>query len=117
MRTCWKELALLLLVPVCAPSRDEPKQAVSNPAAGDATAILEGQSLFRADCSPCHGPQARGGARGPDLTSGRWVHGGSDAGIFHTITQGVPGTEMPGNAFEDSEVWSLIAFLRSLNPS
>jgi cytochrome c oxidase cbb3-type subunit III len=24
---------------------------------------------------------------------------------------------MPGNAFEDSEVWSLIAFLRSLNPS
>ncbi len=79
-------------------------------------AIKEGASLFRANCSPCHGLSARGGGRGPDLTSGRWTHGSTDAAIFRTITQGVPGTEMPANGFEDSEIWSIIAYLRSLTP-
>jgi cytochrome c oxidase cbb3-type subunit III len=71
---------------------------------------------FRAGCAPCHGPNARGGGRGPDLTSGRWTHGSSDDEIFRTITQGVPGTEMPANAFEDSETRAIIAYLRSMTP-
>jgi putative heme-binding domain-containing protein len=79
--------------------------------------IREGASLFRANCSPCHGLNARGGGRGPDLTTGRWTHGGTDAEIFRTITQGVAGTEMPANAFEDSEIWTIIAYLRSLAPA
>ena len=87
----------------------------SNPLAGDPSAIREGRSLFRTNCAPCHGPDAKGGGRGPDLTSGRWIHGSSDAGIFRTITQGVPGTEMPANAFEDSETWAIIAYMRSLS--
>jgi len=65
-----------------------------NPVAGNTAAIQEGASLFRANCSPCHGLNAQGGGRGPDLTAGRWVHGSSDADIFRTITRGVPGTEM-----------------------
>lgn len=93
------------------------EKQVSNPVAGNATAIKEGASLFRANCSPCHGLNARGGGRGPDLTTGRWVHGSSDARIFRTITQGVPGTEMPANGFEDSEVWAIIAYVRSLAPA
>jgi putative heme-binding domain-containing protein len=60
---------------------------------------------------------AHGGGRGPDLTSGRWTHGSSDAEIFRTISQGVPGAQMPANAFEDSETWAIIAYLRSLAPS
>jgi len=81
-----------------------------------AVAVKEGASLFRANCSPCHGLGARGGGRGPDLASGRWTHGSTDPAIFRTITQGVPGTEMPANGFEDSEIWSIIAYLRSLAP-
>lgn len=88
--------------------------AKKNPLAGDSVAIREGASLFRANCSPCHGLDARGGGRGPDLTTGRWLHGGTDEAIFNTISQGVPGTEMPSNAFEDDETWSLIAYLRSV---
>ncbi len=80
------------------------------------SAVKEGASLFRANCSPCHGLNARGGGRGPDLTSGRWSHGSTDNKIFRTITQGVPGTEMPANAFEDSEIWAIVAYLRSLAP-
>lgn len=89
----------------------------ANPVAGDPQAIREGTSLFRANCSPCHGLNAKGGGRGPDLTSGRWTHGSSDAEILRTITQGVPGTQMPANGFEDSEIWTIIAYLRSLAPS
>jgi putative heme-binding domain-containing protein len=85
-----------------------------NPLAGEPTAIREGASLFRANCSPCHGLDARGGGRGPDLTIGRWIHGSSDEAIFQTISQGVPGTEMPANPFEDSEIWSLMAYIRSV---
>jgi cytochrome c oxidase cbb3-type subunit III len=88
----------------------------SKNAAGNATGIREGASLFRANCSPCHGLSARGGGRGPDLTSGRWTHGSTNAAIFRTISQGVPGTEMPANGFEDSEIWAIIAYLRSLAP-
>ncbi len=76
--------------------------------------IKEGSSLFRANCSPCHGLGARGGGRGPDLTTGQWTHGGTDAEIFRTISQGVPGTEMPAHAFEDSEIQALVAYLRSV---
>lgn len=88
----------------------------SNSANGKAAAIEEGASLFRANCSPCHGLSARGGGRGPDLTSGRWTHGSTNSAIFRTITQGVAGTEMPANGFEDSEVWAIIAYVRSLAP-
>lgn len=93
------------------------ERAATNPLAGNAAAIAEGTSLFRANCSPCHGLNAQGGARGPDLTSGGWTHGGSDAEIFRTISSGVRGTQMPANGFEDSETWAIVAYLRSLAPA
>jgi cytochrome c oxidase cbb3-type subunit III len=115
---------ILLLVFFCFPvqtvlihGQTSQNTQAANPFAGDPAAIREGASLFRANCSPCHGLNAKGGGRGPDLTSGRWAHGSSDAEIFRTITQGVPGTQMPANGFEDSETWTIIAYLRSLAPS
>jgi cytochrome c oxidase cbb3-type subunit III len=93
------------------------EKTTANPLAGNVAAAKEGASVFRANCSPCHGLNARGGGRGPDLTSGRWTHGGTDAEIFRTISEGVPGTQMPANGFEDSEIWSIVAYLRSLAPA
>ena len=99
------------------PLADATENPISNDSAkSKAVAIREGASLFRANCSPCHGLGAAGGGRGPDLTSGRWIHGATNAAIFRTISQGVPGTEMPANGFEDSEIWAIIAYLRSLAP-
>ncbi len=89
------------------------KQA-SNPLAGDASAVEAGRSLFRINCSFCHGFDGRGGGKGPDLTSGRWLHGGSDAAIFRTVTHGVPGTEMPANDLTEEETWMVISYLRRL---
>jgi cytochrome c oxidase cbb3-type subunit 3 len=104
-------LAGIVLFPVARAHAQEK----GNPLAEDPAAIKEGASLFRANCSPCHGLNARGGGRGPDLTSGVWAHGSSDAAIFQTISQGVPGTEMPANTFEDGETWALVAYLRSVS--
>ncbi len=109
-------LVNLIYAPVTALQAAQEK-VVSNPLASDPAAPKAGELLFRSNCSPCHGLNARGGGRGPDLTTGRWVHGSSDGDIFHTITTGVPGTQMPANSFEDSETWAIVAYLRSLAPS
>jgi cytochrome c oxidase cbb3-type subunit 3 len=91
--------------------------SAKNPLANDPSAAKAGELLFRSNCSPCHGLNARGGGGGPDLTSGRWVHGSSDSDIFHTISTGVPGTQMPANSFDDSETRAIIAYLHSLAPT
>lgn len=106
--------AILLSLLFTAKAQDK---SVTNPVAGNPRAIQEGASLFRANCSPCHGLNAQGGGRGPDLTAGRWVHGSTDADLFRTVTHGVPGTEMPANAFDDSETWAILAYVRSLAPA
>ena len=86
-----------------------------NPLSGQASAIRQGQNIFRGRCAVCHGIDAKG-YRGSDLTSGDWVHGGSDRQIFATITTGVAGTEMPGNtSLSSDEVWMLVAYLRTLS--
>jgi cytochrome c oxidase cbb3-type subunit 3 len=110
-------LGLVLSLGMLVPLPSARAQATAKDSANTkATAVKEGASLFRGNCSPCHGLNARGGGRGPDLTSGRWTHGSTDAAIFRTISQGVPGTDMPANGFEDSEIWAIIAYLRSLAP-
>jgi len=85
-----------------------------NPFAGDPKAITQGAVLFRQECVFCHGVAARGGMRGPDLTTGSWSHGSSDADLSRTISAGVPGTAMPPNALTADEIWQLVAYLRTL---
>jgi cytochrome c oxidase cbb3-type subunit 3 len=89
-------------------------QKLKNPLAGNPKEIREGAFLFRSNCALCHGLSARGGSRGPDLTRGVWNHGSSDAEIFHTILNGIPGTLMPANDLTDLEAWEVVTYLRSL---
>src|SRR3981189_1563276 len=72
-------------------------EEVRNPFSGDAKAAKAGEFEFRINCAFCHGLGARGGGRGPDLTRVQKKHGNSDADIFRTISEGVPGTAMPPN--------------------
>src|SRR5688500_1177603 len=86
-------LASWIVVP--AVSAQPQTELQTNPLAGDAKAIEQGRNMFRGRCAVCHGMDAKG-YRGTDLTTGEWLHGGSDAQLFRTIARGVPGTEMPG---------------------
>jgi len=85
-----------------------------NPFAGDSKAITPGAVLFRQECMFCHGVAARGGMRGPDLTTGLWNHGGTDTEMFETISRGVPGTAMPANKLTEDEIWQVVTYLRTL---
>ena len=91
-----------------------PATPARNPFTGDSKAITQGAVLFRQECMYCHGVGAQGGVRGPDLTTGSWSHGGSDAELADTIKDGVPGTAMPPHNLKSDEIWQIVAYLRTL---
>lgn len=108
-------IALFLSLLTLTASAEQPSPK-PNPLAGNAKAIEEGRLVFRVNCTLCHGLNAHGGIRGPDLTTGRRTHGASDEEVFHNILQGISGTAMPANDLTDQETWQVIAYLRSLAP-
>src|SRR5690349_19643443 len=103
-------LTLHLWAQIAAPAAPQPR----NPFTGDPNAITQGAVLFRQECIFCHGVGGRGGMRGPDLTTGSWSHGGSDADLADTIKDGVQGTAMPPHNLTADEIWRIIAYLRTL---
>jgi cytochrome c oxidase cbb3-type subunit 3 len=87
----------------------------SNPVEGQAESIRRGSLFYRARCAGCHGLDAHG-VSGPDLTA-VLAGGMSDQRFFQTVRRGVPGTEMPlfdGEHTTDTQVWEVLAHLRSL---
>ena len=92
-----------------------------NPYAADPKMSKAGEFQFRINCAFCHGLGARGGGRGPDLTRAQKPHGNTDAELFSTISNGIPGTAMPSNGttgqgvgMTDEEIWQVITYLRSV---
>ena len=93
-----------------APAQEIPS---ANPYEGDADAIQTGMGLYRYNCADCHGVDGTG-VRGPDIT-GVWASGRSDAGLFQTIRNGIPGTEMiPPRRARDEDIWKILAYVRTL---
>jgi alcohol dehydrogenase (cytochrome c) len=74
----------------------------------------QGASLFVEKCSACHGDTAKGG-RGPDLTTGQWKHGATDAELVRNIIKGISGTQMPPIPMSELDARMIVAFLRSVN--
>jgi putative heme-binding domain-containing protein len=75
-----------------------------------------GAKIFRAHCAPCHGAGGQGGL-GPNLATGTFFHGGTDADLYRTITEGIAGTAMPGTFFDGTQIWQIVAYLRTLGGS
>ncbi len=89
-------------------------------------AIVEGQGVFSASCSACHGLNARGiPGLGKDLVESSFVHGLTDEELLQFIatgrdtsdplnTTGIPMPPRGGNpSLTDDQLRSVIAFLRS----
>jgi putative heme-binding domain-containing protein len=72
-----------------------------------------GAQIFRSHCADCHGITGKGG-KGPDLTTGVYFHGDSDAALFRNITDGIPGTAMPSQFFSADQIWQVVTHVRSL---
>src|SRR6266700_3108206 len=90
-----------------------PAQETRNPRTSPSD-VAAGAKTFHSHCSPCHGYQGEGG-KGPNLAAGRFYHGSTDADILHNISEGIPGTEMPGLFYNEDRVWQIVAFIRSLS--
>src|SRR5579885_3801206 len=107
-----RKLLALLAVAAAATFAQEGKD-VRNPRTSPAD-IAAGAKTFRSHCSPCHGIRGEGG-RGPNLASGRFYHGSSDKALLETISNGIPGTEMPGLFYSPDRIRQIVAYIRSLN--
>ena len=92
-------------------------QEVSNPYTSRVDVGM-GRRIFERTCTSCHGLNATGGEEGdgPDLTTGRFRHASTDAGLYRVIRDGVDGTSMKGLGSEaDQSIWQLVTYLGSLN--
>jgi putative heme-binding domain-containing protein len=78
--------------------------------------VSAGARIFRSHCAECHGLKGEGG-RGPNLSTGVFFHGNTDADLMRNISDGIPGTAMPGVFFSPVQVSHLIAYVRSLSQS
>jgi putative heme-binding domain-containing protein len=88
------------------------QQPLTNPFDTDQGAA-QGGVLFQTHCTYCHGARGEGG-RGADLTTGQYRYGGSDANLYSSIRNGIPGTEMPAVRVTDDDVWKMVAFVKRL---
>lgn len=89
--------------------------ATSISAANAQKKSLPGKSLFIAHCSRCHGVMG-GGGEGPSLSRTNLPRAANDADLAKIISEGIPGTSMPGNwTLDGKQVNYLIEYVRSLS--
>ena len=114
-------MLLALVASACA----APKGAVQAPPpespaaklANDPAAIDRGRRIFIGTCGAyCHSTHDVE-RDAPSLFDCEWKNGGSDEQIFHSISEGIPGTRMPawkGALPEgDDDIWRVVAYLKS----
>jgi mono/diheme cytochrome c family protein len=89
-------------------------QARRNPLESDPEAVAAGKKLFAEHCSECHGKDAGGGRRGPNLRVVAARETTSRALLF-VLTNGVIRRGMPGwSKLPEPQRWQLVSFLESL---
>jgi copper transport protein len=97
-----------------------------NPIPPNAESVARGLPLYSANCQPCHGAGGRGDGpvgltlnpRPADLTTHavQGVH--TDAQLYNWITNGYPGSLMPGfgQRLSERDRWDLVNFIRTFAP-
>src|SRR5690606_15683139 len=84
--------------------------------ARDAAAMATARNLFAANCSTCHGSDARGAKGFPNLTDSDWLWGGDAESIYTTIANGRHGV-MPalGSVLGESGVNEVASYVVHLS--
>ncbi len=82
----------------------------------DAKDLEEGDKLYQANCTVCHGDKGQGGV-GPNLTDDYWLHGGSIGDVFHTIKVGVidKGMQSWKDMFSPKQIAQISSYIKSMH--
>ena len=91
-----------------------PYSSIKNPFTSESH-VADGASLFERQCAVCHGAAGVGNS-GPSLQDQRYKQGDSDWALFKVLESGVDGTAMQASGLDDMEIWSLVAYIRTLQP-
>jgi cytochrome c oxidase cbb3-type subunit III len=92
-------------------AKAEPRQSQAE----DEPALADGRQIFASRCAGCHGLDARGGERAPDIATRPTLQQQSDAELARIIKAGVPAAGMPAFAtLDDSAVVALVRYVRFL---
>jgi len=99
-----------------------------NPLAGNPKAIEEGKILYETNCAACHGKDGKGNI-GPSLVDNEFLYVKGDVpddDYFEVISNGTqPGMIQDGRAakggmpafsqqLDKNKIWSLVAYIRSM---
>ena len=76
--------------------------------------VIDGAFYFRLMCWGCHAGETRGG-KAPDLFKPQWLYGWTDDGIFQTIFNGLPGTQMQkfGGKLSNEAINMIVGYVRA----
>jgi cytochrome c oxidase cbb3-type subunit 3 len=117
----FQEPAATAVTPKAGPSSElnagaqQSVRKMHNPAEENAYAVAQGKRLFSwYNCVGCHAHG--GGGSGPALMDDKWLYGAEPGNIFQTIVAGRPnGMPAFGNLIPESQVWQLVAYVRSMS--
>jgi mono/diheme cytochrome c family protein len=122
-------LISILLSTVCVAAQAQskpwmvPKDAadIKNPLPGDAASISMGRTLYKTQCSPCHGDKGKGdGPAAAALTpkpadhTSTALQSESDGSLFYKISEGRKPMPAFKNTLKENQRWALINFIRTL---
>ena len=89
-------------------------RAKQNPFAGEATAVAAGAKLYRQNCASCHGSEARGDDKHPNLHTER-VRASSPGELEWLLKNGSMRNGMPSwSRLPEQQRWQIVSYLKSL---
>ena len=87
-------------------------QAPVTPNVGPPGPPPNGEQLYMANCTECHGPEGDV-VPGVDLGHGRFRRATTDPELVGIVLRGIPGTGMPPNNFTEAQAAAIVQFLRA----
>ncbi len=89
-------------------------RSLQNPFAGQSSAVASGRKLFEQHCAQCHGGDARGQEKAPDLRSPA-IQKAPAGSLFWILRNGKIRKGMPSwSRLPDQQLWQIVTYLETL---
>ena len=75
--------------------------------------VEAGGRLYTSNCIGCHGPEGDG-VGGINFSQGKFRRAADDTDVLRIISRGIPGTPMAPSGMSESQIGTIVAYLRSM---